>query len=105
MADLVTGASDAAGRIPPPCGRVLELVLGLLYLWSRRTAADRRRAYAAHRRHRGRSQPMKGFLITALPLASLLLGMNSRAAPPADIRSEIDAAYPQSETLYLDLHR
>jgi amidohydrolase len=48
---------------------------------------------------------MKGFLITALPLASLLLGMNSRAAPPADIRSEIDAAYPQSETLYLDLHR
>jgi hippurate hydrolase len=27
------------------------------------------------------------------------------AAPTADIRSEIDAAYPQSETLYLDLHR
>jgi hippurate hydrolase len=48
---------------------------------------------------------MKHFLIAAGPLASLLLGMIAVAAPTADIRSEIDAAYPQSETLYLDLHR
>jgi len=48
---------------------------------------------------------MKRFLIVAGPLASLLFGMIALAAPTADIRSEIDAAYPQSETLYLDLHR
>ena len=48
---------------------------------------------------------MKHFLIAAGPLASLRLGMIAVAAPTADIRSEIDAAYPQSETLYLDLHR
>jgi len=48
---------------------------------------------------------MKRFLIVAGPLASLLFGMIALAAPTADLRSEIDAAYPQSETLYLDLHR
>jgi len=48
---------------------------------------------------------MKRFLIAAVPLGSLLLGMSLEASPAADIRSEIDAAYPQSETLYLDLHR
>jgi amidohydrolase len=48
---------------------------------------------------------MKYFVIASVPLTSLLLGMIAVAAPTADIRSEIDAAYPQSETLYLDLHR
>jgi amidohydrolase len=48
---------------------------------------------------------MKRLLIMAVPLGSLLLGVNLGAAPASDIRSEIDAAYPQAETLYFDLHR
>jgi amidohydrolase len=48
---------------------------------------------------------MKYLPIAAVPLVSLLLGMSLSAAPAADVQSEIDAAYPQSETLYLDLHR
>jgi hippurate hydrolase len=49
---------------------------------------------------------MKRFLLAAVPLASLLLpGMSAMAAAAADIQSEINAAYPKAETLYLDLHR
>jgi len=49
---------------------------------------------------------MKRFLLEAVPLASLLLpGMSAMAAAAADIQSEINAAYPKAETLYLDLHR
>jgi amidohydrolase len=48
---------------------------------------------------------MKRMLIAAVLLGPLLLGLNAAAAPAVDIRSEIDAVYPQAETLYLDLHR
>jgi amidohydrolase len=48
---------------------------------------------------------MKRMRIAAVLLGPLLLGLNAAAAPAVDIRSEIDAVYPQAETLYLDLHR
>jgi hypothetical protein len=48
---------------------------------------------------------MKRFLFAAVPLASLLLAGTNAIAAAADIQSEINAAYPKAETLYLDLHR
>jgi amidohydrolase len=48
---------------------------------------------------------MKQLLMAALPLGPVLLGMSAAASSGTDIRSEIDAAYPQAETLYFDLHR
>jgi amidohydrolase len=48
---------------------------------------------------------MRRVLFVAVPLGSLLLAGTNAIAAATDIQSEINAAYPKAETLYLDLHR